>query len=166
VDSAGKEPVILAGLSNMNVNSGKSAKLECEVVFGKPKAEVKWWVTFHLQLYEHIPLCKSTTVLSVSRIVHMHIVHISFQFSACNSDCVGLTSKSGDVVWRAGTVTVVRSRRARSTAWKRTTAAPLWRCSTSRTLTWDCTGVNWTTSTDEPRHQPLSLSMVKQNKMK
>ena len=42
VSAAGKEPVVLAGLSNVNVNSGKSAKLECDVVFGKPKAEVKW----------------------------------------------------------------------------------------------------------------------------
>ena len=42
VDAAGKEPVVLAGLSNVNVNSGKSAKLECDVAFGKPKAEVKW----------------------------------------------------------------------------------------------------------------------------
>ena len=41
--AAGKEPVVLAGLSNVNANSGKSVKLECDVMFGKPKAEVKWW---------------------------------------------------------------------------------------------------------------------------
>jgi len=40
--AAGKEPAVLASLSNVNVNSGKSVKLECDVVFGKPKAEVKW----------------------------------------------------------------------------------------------------------------------------
>ena len=33
---------MLAGLSNVNVNSGKSVKLEFDVVFGKPKAEIKW----------------------------------------------------------------------------------------------------------------------------
>jgi len=40
--AAGKEPAVLSGLTSVNVNSGKSVKLECDVVFGKPKAQVKW----------------------------------------------------------------------------------------------------------------------------
>ena len=40
--SAGKEPAILSGIGNVTTSAGKDVKLECDVSFGKPKAEVVW----------------------------------------------------------------------------------------------------------------------------
>ena len=59
-----------------------------------------------------------------------------------------------------GTATDGRSRRAPSTVWSRTTAAPLSRCSTSSMAIRDCTAVNCTISTDEPKRRPTSPSTV------
>lgn len=60
--AAGKEPVILSGIGNVTASAGKQVKLECDVAFGKPKAQVAWLVMFHY-IHDTLPCHRVAFIL-------------------------------------------------------------------------------------------------------